>query len=576
VRSKFVLLLVCALLFSSKVPHFDMFSSPRRRGRLLRRFFRNLRCRVAERAEDAVTRRFAYAAWVAYRQRKALWKWQHYLRVRRLYIAVPANANVNNGGAFTSGVRSSFNETTRSLRTFSGTDVGTGMSGAGLYLDSPTQLLDHLGSPSGPTTSATFTQASALTAPSQPLLGALVGSLGHALGTGLLGGRKISKHRRGRPYNRWQVTRTQQVLSHMKLRWLRACVLQWVVRSTVLRRQRMCEQAGERHFDSIKVLTSLRRWAVVVRRRVQARLAKRRFVLQAIIDGWKAHTAERQAARRLQEGLRALELKVRTHRQSRTIELWALAVRRTRRLNHCAEYVRGHRQRHLLQRTFASWRGHFAKELLWKLRELSVEHSRVQALNELSRQSMEQLQLERQQEAEQAQLLEQGVVSLQEALSDAKINCREQDRLIAEKEAEKVEALKALEAAQLELRDALAEQEQMRAFEEVLQHELEVREAERAQLQRAAAEAVQRVHAHAHSLRDEVATARAHAVHTERAAEAEVSRGRAEVEDLQHEAERVQGSIYDKREALLAMEADQAALMDGLGKVQYKLSEVAR
>ena len=56
----------------------------------MRRLFRNLRCRISERAERAVTSRFVYGAYVAHRQHRALRKWQGFLRLRRLFITVPS------------------------------------------------------------------------------------------------------------------------------------------------------------------------------------------------------------------------------------------------------------------------------------------------------------------------------------------------------------------------------------------------------------------------------------------------------------------------------------------------------
>jgi hypothetical protein len=330
------------------------------------------------------------------------------------------------------------------------------------------------------------------------------------------------------------------------------------------------------HHASCTAGAAVRRWREVVRRHVDRRVEKRLFVFQKIVSGWKAFTAECKADRRLQQGLQDLEHRVKARLQSHSILRWQQSVRDKKRQAHCEQYFRWLKQRRTLQATFSAWRCKFTQQLFWKLRELSIEHSRAKELDALHQQEIAELTAEQQRAAQAAAILEQGVVALQEALTDANLSNEEQLKAIQAKETEKAEILVALEATQQGLRDAISEQEQMRAFEEVLLSELQVKEAERGHMRQVAAQAVARVNAHADSLRDEVATAREHAMFVERAADAEILRGQQEVESVQQQADSMQQQLLEKRRVLLTLESEHSGLMDGLSKVQSKLSDVAR
>ena len=534
----------------------------------MRRLFRNLRCRISERAERAVTSRYVYGAYVAHRQHRALRKWQSFLRLRRLFITVPSTVYFQADRP-----RVSLGDTWQS-------------SGSGLFLDttglsSPTALADHFGS-AAPTPGTAFTTTASTqlhTHPysQQPLLGTLVGSLGHALDSGLIGGRKIARHRRPRQQpNRFQVNRTFQVLSHMKRRWLRTSLLQWVFAASLLRRQRLCLQAGMKSYLNNTALRGLQHWHSVVRRVVGERRERRRYVLQTIVTGWKEYSRESKAARVLEEGQRALQHSVQRRRQCEAFRLWQARIRQQKQLQRSMEYIAYMQKRRSLRVTFTSWRCCFTKLLFWKVKELSVEHSRVAALNDLNRQTLEDLEQEQNRTIEQSSVLEQSVVALQEALADANNANKQRLKEMAEKEVEKAELLVALQALQQELRDVQAEQEHMKAFEDILVRELNAKEVQDSEVRQKALARAERATAETHGLKEEVATARAHAVYMERTAEAEVRRGQEEVAEVQQRAEQAQRDLLQRREVLLALESERSDWSGDTEKVQRRLDQVAK
>jgi hypothetical protein len=52
----------------------------------MKRFFRRVRCKILERAESAVTRKYAFSAWIAFQQRRFIRRWGRYIRSRRKFI----------------------------------------------------------------------------------------------------------------------------------------------------------------------------------------------------------------------------------------------------------------------------------------------------------------------------------------------------------------------------------------------------------------------------------------------------------------------------------------------------------
>lgn len=519
-----------------------------------------MRRMVAERDEYGVTRKYAFSFWVSYRQRKALKNWFNFLRNRRMFISgplrSPAPANPVLSDTFTGsrGTNGLFIDTMRSEST----------------IGSPTMLAAHFGTPAANST-ATYMQSAS--ANYNRSLG-----LGHSASATTLPGanRKISNHRRGRALNRWQVNKTHQVLTHMKKRWLRSSMLVLIYATSVQRRQNLCLQAAMRHYIVSKASSALRLWQINIRREVRRRQKKRTFMLRLIMDGWKAFTRETKAAARLQRGLQALKSRVMEHQKCALIRRWHEAVRTKKRLAHCSDYLAWHRQKRTLRQCFSGWRGQWSKALYWQVKELQIEYSRATSLNDLNKLALQDLEAAHAQRQAETAELEANLVVLQETLADSNNQCKAQAEEIAEKEAEKEEALAALEALQLELRDVLAEQEQMRAFENLLVNELQQQEVERAQLRRTAAEVVARVNSETEALREEVGAAREHAMHAERQAETEILRSQQEVTDVQRECEEVQQVLLQKRGNLSLLEQEHAGVMDGLTKVQYKLGEVTR
>lgn len=521
---------------------------------------------VAERDESGVTRKYACAFWVAYRQRRALKQWIHYLRTRRMFISAPGrNSPASAAAAMQHG---GLSDTTLGSRSTNGLFIDTMRSES--TIGSPTMLAAHFGTPAA---NSSLTQNQLQSAIRDRSL-----SYGTSAVNTILSGanRKISNHRRGRPYNRWQRNKTLQVLTHMKKRWLRSSMLVLIYATSVLRRQGLCLQAAMRYYISSKASRALHSWQNNVRRDVRKRQKKRKYMLQFIMHTWKSFAKETKAATKLQQGLSALQERVRQNHQAALLRRWYDAVATKKRLNHCSKYLLWHKQKHTLRRCFTNWRGQWSKALYWQVKELEIEFSRAKSLNDLNQLALRDLESAHAQSRNETAELEASLMVLQESLADSNNRCKEQEAQIATREFEKTEAMAALEALQIELRDVLAQQEQMKAFESLLVNELQQQEAERVKLRHAAAEVVARVSSETDALREEVGAAREHAMFVERQAEEKILRSQQEVTDVQREADEVQRIVLQKRGRLSLLEQEHAGVMDGLSRVQYKLGEVTR
>eukprot|EP01032_Pedospumella_encystans_P007766 gene7766-9274_t len=558
----------------------------RRRGKLMRRFFRSLKLSVVEHAERLVTYKYAFTYWVSYKQRQALKQWIYHMRTRRMFITGHVKPTQHMGTKIGNSVDSwdrtyttaglqdtllrDFNSTNRS-NLYVDIDAAEGRAdamGEG-YSPRPSTLLNTLHTPASyfdNTVTTHYTFNTINTGNTHTNSGVLLPQFGT----------KMANHRRGRAYNRWQQHKTLQVLSHMKKRWLRSSLLVLTYATKVLHTSRLNLQAGMQHYISHLAYRALLVWRENARRDRNRRRRTRFNLLSLLLNTWKAFTKETSTARRREEGIVALQSRQKQHTTKLALHNWRQATRTALRLAHCSEYLTlSNRYRHT-RSYFNRWRAKWTHTVYWQLQKLKLECQTAKQLDELNRQAMEELETKHTESVDLTHMLQQQVQRLQKAIADANNLTRVQNEEISLREREKSDVLNALQTTQQELSAVQAQAAQMRQFEEVLIHELKMQEEERVILKHTADTVKQRVASESEMLRSEVAMARQQAMHAERQADSEVLRHQQEVHAVQREAELLQLKLMEKREHLKGLELESSGLKEGLSRVQSKLGEVSK
>ena len=274
----------------------------------------------------------------------------------------------------------------------------------------------------------------------------------------------------------------------MRVRWLRQGLLRWDYAANVRRRQSLCIRAGMRHYISRLASRSLHMWLRHARHDRRKRLRHRKWVLTGIFAGWKAFIAEQRHQVQMHNAILSHEERVLLRWYRSLLLRWAHRVRRRGRLRRSVDFLASKRRFDQQRLVFQQWKGKWSAQLFWRIRELQLESEQVRAVNEFNQKALTDLSEEAQRSAQETRDLEEQLIALQEQIAQHDAIIRENDALISEKEQQKVDLQEALETLRVQLNDAEDEQQRMKAFEEMLLQEKAQWQQEREIEERAAAE----------------------------------------------------------------------------------------
>jgi len=367
----------------------------RRRGQLLRRFFRYMKTMMIKRDENSSMYNCSMSHLIHYKLRWLIKLWCQFVQSRRMYVT----ENLINRDQVIPSIKNSKSRITTSTATASARILTASSS-------HPTSHPSKMGNIITPNTTllSTYPFTPTRLSSSSPFI-PIAASSSIAPSSSSSSSIHIIRSNANKSFinttsnatttttckigiNRWKLNRSMQVMSHRKRRWAHSCFIMWNYHSSVSRRQKLCHEAAIHKYTSLRVLKYISCWYSNVRYIIQQKKKHRRWLLKTIWRGWNQYVLIEKKEKRQTIGIANLTKKVVSRWLLLILRRWCIVIKKEKCYRHIHSFIIWKSAKRCKILAFNLWRSKWSSLLYWRIKDLHIEYDRVKQLNDLHEESI--------------------------------------------------------------------------------------------------------------------------------------------------------------------------------------------
>lgn len=525
----------------------------RRKGLLLRRFFRRSRRMLVDRIENQLSRKFANAVWIGIQKQRALKQWRKYW-IR----CVRYKTGARNGSSV------------RRLRAVQAVNGTGGSVGVGIGPIKPVRGIMNTTNGARQWRQIIPISPVLMSTPSQPRF--TPGVVGANLTAQKLSiPNPLSLSLPPFPATSSSLSSAALIVSSVQQKSLRMAMLSWCVCAAVLHRQHLCDRTSVMFYIHRLQSKAISRWYYLTQLCVKKRRKHCYRVMTAVVQSWKHFTTKSKREAAQKSAIQSLQSRRQEAILYETLHHWRRRAKHHKYIDWAGSRCARRRSLTTMRTLFVAWRCGWSSALYWRHREALLEQARLVQLSNLNNLEIREMELELAKQRQTTSTLEGTLDELQKELQERSDSLLEQQRALYDKTTEKQNMEIQLQTVQRELLDAQRDRERLRAYEERLQLDKDQLQNEILRRRADAESLVHRLQVEGEELRQEVDTVRLQALAAERAASEQLKWEREQANLIQSRAHEAKQAVERKRQELEKQQLEQAVLLQGIADAQRRL-----
>lgn len=370
------------------------------------------------------------------------------------------------------------------------------------------------------------------------------------------------------------VRNTALVTSHRRRKCLQQGFFTFAKVTTQLRQQRICMHLAMTQDTDLL----LRRCLLTLYMQTQVRRNHKAMIvgtaMQRSFRIWQRHVREIQLSRQFLISLTALTTQTMLTLQKQVFTTWQRQLAYNRRVNKCYVQLQCKHQVMTQRRIFAFLTSKYLSITLWKLKELRIDITRAESLQQLQAQANAEYEQEKVKLLQESAELANQLQLAQRQLEEKQHAVEQQGLLLQENEAHRNLLTQSVDTLSQQVKEAHEESTRWKALEQTLSSQREIEERERTRKRLEASERIAQLQFESEQLQRSMRETQAQMTRAKAVAEYKVQATLAEYQSAQEDLDDTSLLVSQRERQVIAMENEQMALLAELENVQRKVKDV--